>query len=228
MTATEPTADSVADLVTKLSARQTALAGGGTALLATLPLLLREEPCTGTLHGTAYNSGYCEVVCESPPLGELPAHLRVETGAIRVNPRDFMRIDYAMEAPSWLKRWRTAYEISVRAHPDEFERVVAGAGGAKDLRDIWTEALAWGHNNWGGQSLNEWSQGYYDDVLDASVIYNFGLEAVSLASLVALVEGDEVAATRAVTGNALYLGSWGAAVMGLIDPDGKLPAVVAE
>jgi hypothetical protein len=226
MTAASPSEDSVADFASKFSGRQAALDTGGRTLIDILPTLLREEPCTGALHGTAYNTGYVEVICEVPPLGELPGHLHVETGAIRVNPRDFMRIDYDMPAPGWLKTWRATYENSVRAHPDTLERVVSGEGKLKDLRDIWGEGLAWGHNNWGGQSLDKWTQPYFEDVLHWSVVYNFGLEAISLASLTALVEGDEGAAARAITGNALYLGSWGAAVMGLIDPNGKLPDVV--
>jgi hypothetical protein len=201
-------------------------AGAAGAVRDLLGVLMREEPCTGMLHGTAYNSGYCEVVCEKAPLGELPAHLVGETGSIRANPRDFMRLDYSLVTPVWLREWRTAFEIAVRAEPDAFERVIAGDGTQKDLRDLWTEALAWGHNNWGGSSLDDWTQAYYDDMRYYSVVFNFGLEAVSLASFVALVTGDDEAALRALRGNTLYCGSWGAAVMGLLDVDGRLPEVV--
>ncbi|HEX5587982.1 MAG TPA: hypothetical protein VFZ17_11795 [Acidimicrobiia bacterium] len=226
MEPTAPTDDSVADLVAKLTARFDALAAGDAAVREQLSVLQREEPCTGTLHGTAYNSGYCEVVCEQAPLGELPAHLSGETGLIRANPRDFMRLDYSIAVPTWLRDWRTTFEIAVRAEPDAYERAIVGDGTQKNLRDLWTEALAWGHNNWGGSSLDDWTQAYYDDMAYYGVVYNFGLEAVSLATFVALVTRDDEAALRALRGNTLYCGSWGAAVMGLLDVDGRLPEVV--
>ena len=60
------------------------LKSGGKAVLDALPSLLREEPCTGLLHGTAYDTGYIEVISEMPPLGELRSQLKVETGSIRI------------------------------------------------------------------------------------------------------------------------------------------------
>jgi hypothetical protein len=225
MEAAAPSADSVADLAAKLAQRHALLEAGGTALLEALPTLLREEPCTGTLHGAAYNTGYVEVISEYAPLGELPSELQAGTGSIRANARDFLRIDYAMRAPAWLQQWRRAFEISARGCPGALDRIALGEGGAKDLRTIWTEALDWGHNNWGGQSLDQWSQAYFDDCLEWSIVFNFGLEAVMLATFVALIDEDVEAAERAVRGNALYLGSWGAAVMGLLDTGGTLPEI---
>jgi hypothetical protein len=226
MEAVAPSEDSVSDLVTKLTGRQEALAGDGTDLVALLATLMREEPCTGTLHGTAYNAGYCEVISEHVPLGELPVHLDVTTGAIRANARDFMRLDYAIPVPEWLSEWRTRFEIAVRANPDAFDAALAGDGAQKDLRAIWGEALDWGHNNWGGQSLDKWTQEYFEDVLHWSLVFNTALEGVSLAGFVALVDRDADAALRAVRANTVFLGSWGAAVMGLLDVDGHLPTAV--
>lgn len=70
------------------------------------------------MHGAAYNSGFREVISEARPPSECPAHLNVETGSIRVNPRDFMRIDYAQPVQNWLKECRSSYEKAVRAYPD--------------------------------------------------------------------------------------------------------------
>lgn len=226
MQAREPGPDSVADLVAKLADRLGILAEGGNAALRELPRLLREEPCTGTLHGAAYNSGYIEVICEFAPLGEVPEHLAAMDGAIRANARDFLRLDYGVPVPQYLVSWRRRFEIAARHEAERFEEIISGSDHDKDLRQIWSEALEWGHNNWGGDSLRQWTQDYYDDCAYWSIVFNFAIEAAALASFVALLEQDEQAGIRAVRANTLYLGSWGAAVMGLLDPTGRLPDIV--
>jgi len=229
MQPTPPSEDSVADMASKLTQRHAALDAGGEQLLRVLNDLLREEPCTGCIHGTAYNSGYIEVISEPPPLGDMPASLRAETGSIRVNARDFMRVDYSAPAPRWLNEWRSRYEASVRADPDAHERLISPRGGLKDLRIIWSEAIAWGHNNWDSQSTGNMSQEYFDDLRHwGGVVFNFGLEAISLASLTALVNGDVAAAIQAVRGNTLYLCAWGAFTMGSLDTTGQLPTIVSS
>jgi hypothetical protein len=229
--ATVPTAESYAGLVEKLELRYAALEAGGDALLAYVPALLQEAPSTGALHGTAYNGGVMALWSGTPPLGQRPAHLEVGLGGpVRMNPRDFLNIDYPIPVPDWLDRWRARYEAAVRAHPDEFERVVSGGDGGVDLREMWSEALAWGVNNWGEgvSSLDEWTQGYFDAQVYWGTVLNFGLEAVSLASIFSLLEHDAEAARQAVTANALQLGAWGVAVLALIDPVGQLPELVTS
>jgi hypothetical protein len=227
--ATVPTEESYANLVAQLGRRYAALEAGGDALLAYVPDLLQEAPSTGALHGTAYNGGVMALWSGTAPLGQRPAHLHVGLGGpVRMNPRDFLMIDYPIAVPEWLDRWRARYEANVRAHPDEFEQVVSGDDGGVDLRDMWSEALAWGINNWGSgvTSLDEWTQGYFDAQVYWGMVLNFGLEAVSMASISSLLERDAEAARQAVTANALQLGAWGVAVLSLIDPVGQLPELV--
>jgi hypothetical protein len=229
MEATVPTEDSLADMVAKLRLRQEMLSKGGDALLDYLQELLREEPCTGALHGDAYNAGVMAIWSGTGPLGERPSHLEVQMGGpVRTNPRDFLNIDYPIPTPSWLDEWRARFEVAVRQRSTEFEAIISGEGSRTDLRDMWRQALAWGSNNWGDNvnSLDRWSQEYFNAQLFWGTVFNFGLEGVSLAALVALLERDEEAARRAVSANALQLGAWGPAVMALIDPSGSVPVLV--
>jgi hypothetical protein len=221
-----PTEEFLQGFADKLAMREAALAKGGAECLRVLPEILREEPTTGALHGMAYNAGYVVTIAEDPPLGQRPKHLKIQTGELRINSRDFMRVDYGIPSPDYLKQWRTRFEAAVLAHPDAYEQIIVGQPGEKNLRDLWHEAVIWGHHNWGADVTTQWVQGPYQENVRYSVILNFPLEAVSLAAFVALLNGDEEAAERAVLANALILGCWGPAVMGLLDTDGALPKVV--
>jgi hypothetical protein len=216
----------VGGLTTILRDRETALAKQGEPLFAHLATLMREDAPTGLLYGTAYNSGYLEVISEAPPLGEKPARLKVETGSVRISPRALMRLDYGIEVPSYLGSWRAAFEGSVRAHPERYEQIVTGAKGAQDLRAMWREAQAAGSRNWGGRSLDNYSQAYYEVALYWSLMFNIGLEAISLASFKALIEQDPVIAIRSLKANYLYCAAWSSYLLGFLDRDGQLPKTV--
>jgi hypothetical protein len=58
-----------------------------------------------------------------------------------------------------------------------------------------------------------------------SSILTFGMEATGLAAFVALLNSDPDAATRAVLGNALYLGATPGWLVGLLDTVGELPQI---
>jgi hypothetical protein len=56
-------------------------------------------------------------------------------------------------------------------------------------------------------------------------VVNFGLEAVSLAAFVAVINQDAEAARYAVMGNVLFAGMASGWLMGMLDTGGKLPTI---
>jgi hypothetical protein len=210
-----------------LARRLDALAGGGPACLEILPSLMWEEMTTGTVYGLAYNAGVQVVKTEDPPIGQRRPHRAAKPAAVRINRRDFMRVDYDLPTPRYLRTWRSAFERAVGADEQGFERIIAGGGGDADLRDIWKRAVAYGNTTWGGDSNDKWTQAYFDATIHWSSVLNFGLEAVGLAAFVAVLNQDPEAATRAVLGNALYVGATAGWLIGLLDTDGVLPSVVS-
>lgn len=77
---------------------------------------------------------------------------------------------------------------------------------------------------WGGESNDKWSDAYFEGALHWSSVLNFGLEAMGLATFVAMINQDPEAARRAVLVNTLYVGAtpgWG---VGLFDKNATLPA----
>jgi hypothetical protein len=146
---------------------------------------------------------------------------------VRINGRDFMRVDYDRSTPPYLKVWRSAFERVVAADPDRYERLVVGEEGEADLRDIWKDAVAFGNTTWGGDAQDDWTDAYWEETIRWSSILTFGMEAAGLAALVALINQDPDAAARAVMGNALYLGATSGWLVGLLDTDAKLPQIAA-
>ncbi len=71
---------------------------------------------------------------------------------VRINGRDFLRVDYDRPAPNYLNVWRSAFERAVTAHPDTYETLLAGSDGEASLRDIWQNAVAFGNLTWGGDA----------------------------------------------------------------------------
>lgn len=211
----------------ELARRLEALRAGGDACLALLPSLMREQLTTGTVYGLAYNAGVQVVKTEDPPIGQRRPHRAPKPAAVRINKRDFMRVDYDMPTPNYLRTWRSAFERAVDAGEKAFEGIIAGSTGEVDLRDIWKQAIAYGNTTWGGDSNDKWSQPYFDATVHWSSVLNFGLEATGLAAFVAVLNQDPEAATRAVMGNALYVGATPGWLIGLLDSDGVLPDVVS-
>lgn len=223
---TPPRAEMLQGFADRLDQRRRALADGGDHCLHILPSLLREQPNSGPLHDMAYNAGVQVVKTEDPPLGQRPAHLSPKPGAVRINPRDFMRVDYDLPTPPYLRQWRSAFEAAVRTRPEAYEKALVGEAGQKDLREIWRHAVDFGNTTWGGGATDKWTQAYYDETVRWSSTLNLGLEAVALAALVAVINQDEAAAKRAVLGNAIFLGASSAALMGLLDVKATLPTLV--
>ncbi|MDB5424061.1 MAG: hypothetical protein JWQ29_1477, partial [Phenylobacterium sp.] len=213
------------DLAGKMSERLDALAAGPRRCLELLPSLLREQTTTGPVHGMAYNAGVQVVKTEDPPVGRRRPQRPAKPSSVRINVRDFMRVDYDLPVPQYLKVWRSKFEGAVTGNPDAYEKIIKGEPGEENLRDLWKRAVLLGLTTWGGESNDKWSDAYFFGALHWSSVLNFGLEAMGLATFVALINQDPEAARRAVLVNTAYLGAtpgWG---MGMMDKTAKLPAV---
>ena len=193
-----------------------------------LPSILREASTSGPIHGIGYNAGVQVVKTEDPPIGQRRPHRPSKPSVVRINARDFMRVDYDLPTPQYLKVWRSAFERAVTTHPDRYEALVAGADGGTDLRDIWKTAVAFGNTTWGGDAQDQWSDSYWEETIRLSSILTFGMEAAGLAAFVALVNEDPETARRAVMCNAIYLGATPGWLVGLLDTDARLPEITAN
>jgi hypothetical protein len=220
-----PFADVQQGVVALMTERMGALRAGGEASLRLLPSILREASTSGPIHGVGYNAGVQVVKTEDPPIGQRRPHRRPKPGAVRINGRDFLRVDYDMPTPSYLKEWRSAFERSVALHPDAYEQLLAGGEDDPDLRELWRNAVAFGNVTWGGDSQDGWTDTYWEETIRWSSILTFGMEAAGMAAFVALLEGDADAAMRAVMCNALYLGATPGWFVGLLDTGAVLPEV---
>jgi hypothetical protein len=222
---TAPFAELQQSLADSMAVRVAALKGGGDHCLQLLQTLLHDETGFGVIWNVAYNAG-CQVVkTEDPPVGQRRPHRTPRPSAVRINTRDFMRVDYDMLAPQYLKVWRSAFERAVTANPQAYEKAIVGEPGQKDGREIWKKAVVFGNTTWGAGANDAWTTAYFDDVLHWSTVVNFGLEASSLAAFVAVIDQDPETAKRAVMGNALYMGMASGWLMGMLDVGGKLPPV---
>jgi hypothetical protein len=212
------------DMAGKMSKRLVALGLGPVACLQVLPALVRDDSTTGPVHGMAYNAGVQVVKTEDPPVGRRRPQRPAMPSAVRINTRDFMRVDYDMPTPHYLKVWRSRFEGAVTGHPDIYETIIKGEPGQENLRDLWSRAVLLGLKTWGGEANDKWSDAYFTGALHWSSVLNFGLEAMGLATFVALIDHEPEAARRAVLVNALYVGAtpgWGIGMMG---KDARLPS----
>ncbi|HEX3565247.1 MAG TPA: hypothetical protein VHU17_07740 [Acidimicrobiales bacterium] len=220
-----PFAEVQAGVVQLLAQRVAALRDGGDHCLAILPSILREPSTSGPIHGVGYNAGVQVVKTEDPPIGQRRPHRPPKPSVVRINGRDFMRVDYDRPTPQYLKVWRSAFERAVAADPDRYEKLMVGDEGEADLRDIWKDAVAFGNTTWGGEAQDDWTDAYWEETIRWSSILTFGMEAAGLAAFVALINQDPEAAIRAVMGNALYLGATSGWLVGLLDTEAKLPQI---
>jgi hypothetical protein len=227
VTIAAPFADVQQRVADSLAQRIEAVRQGGGACLEYLPILMREDTTSGAIYPIAYNAGVQVVKTEDPPVGQRRAHRVPKPAAVRINARDFMRVDYELPTPRYLKVWRSAFERAVTSNPDAYERAVAGSQGMTNLRDIWKRAVAYGNVTWGGDANDQWSESYFDETVHWSSVLNLGLEAVGLAAFVAVINQDPEAATRAVLGNAIYAGATSGWLIGLLDTGAELPTVVS-
>jgi hypothetical protein len=212
-------------MVGLMNHRMTAVRAGGDACLAILPSILREAAPTGPIHGVGYNAGVQVVKTEDPPIGQRRPHRKSKPSVVRINGRDFMRVDYDMATPQYLKVWRSAFERAVTGNPEAYEQIIAGNDGDANLRDIWRNAVAFGNTTWGGDAQDIWTDTYWEESIRWSSVVTFGMEATAQAGFVALVNQDHDAAMRAVMGNALYIGATYGWLVGLLDTEAKLPQI---
>ncbi len=211
------------DMTDKMTDRLEALNAGSDNCLKILPVLIRDSSTTGPVHGLAYNAGVQVVKTEDPPVGRRRPQRPAKPSSVRINTRDFMRVDYDLPTPQYLKVWRSNFEKAVTTHPDAYEKIIVGDAGQENLRDLWKRAVLHGLTTWGGESNDKWSDAYFDEALHWSSVLNFGLEAMGLATFVAMINQDPETARRAVLINALYVGAtpgWG---VGMMDHSAKLP-----
>jgi hypothetical protein len=220
-----PFTDVQQGVVTLMTQRMAAIRGGGEECLKLLPSILREPSTSSPIHGVGYNAGVQVVKTEDPPIGQRRPQRPHTPGAVRINGRDFLRVDYDLSTPRYLKEWRSAFERAVTADPDAYEQILAGDDGEQDLREIWKNAVAFGNQTWGGDSQDPWTEAYWKETIRWSSILTFGMEAAGMAAFVALINQDADAALRAVMCNALYLGATPGWFIGLLNTDAKLPHI---
>jgi len=222
---TPPFADVQQGMVQLMRQRMGAIREGGEACLRILPSILREAAPSGPIHGAGYNAGVQVVKTEDPPIGQRRPHRPAKPSAVRINGRDFMRVDYDMPTPQYLKVWRSAFERAVTAKPDAYEALIVGSDGQSNLRDVWKTAVAFGNTTWGGDAQDVWTEAYWEESIRWSSVVTFGMEATGLAAFVALLNQDSDAAIRAVMCNALYLGATWGWLIGLLDTEATLPQI---
>jgi hypothetical protein len=220
-----PFVDVQQGMVDFLTSRLAAIGGGGQACLDLLPAILREASPSAPIHGTGYNAGCQVVTTEDPPIGQRRPHRPHRPAAVRINGRDFMRVDYDLPTPQYLKEWRSAFERAVTAHPDEYEAIIEGGEDDPNLRDMWKTAVAFGNITWGGDAQDNWTDAFWEESLHWSSVVNFGMEATAQAAFVALLNQDHDAAIRAVMGNAIYIGTGFGWMLGFLDVNAKLPQI---
>ena len=220
-----PFADVQQGMITLFKQRMAALNEGGEACLKLLPSILREPSTSGPIHGVGYNAGVQVVKTEDPPIGQRRPQRQPKPSVVRINGRDFMRVDYDLPTPQYLKVWRSAFERAVTANPAAYEKILVGEAGQTDLREIWKKSVAFGNTTWGGDSQDKWSDAYFDETSHWSSILTFGMEAAGLAAITAVINQDPEAAKLAVMCNAAYLGATPGWLLGLIDTGATLPVI---
>jgi hypothetical protein len=223
-----PFAEVQQGIVQLMTQRLAAIRGGGEGCLRILPSILREPATSSPIHGVAYNAGVQVVKTEDPPIGQRRPRRQPKPSVVRINGRHFLRVDYDLPTPHYLKVWRSAFERAVTAHPDAYEKLLVGDEGEADLRDLWKSAVALGNTTWGGDAQDHWTDAYWEETIRWSSILTFGMEAAGLAAFVAVINQDPEAATRAVMCNALYLGATPGWLVGLLDTEAKLPQITEK
>jgi hypothetical protein len=223
-----PFGDIQQGIIPLMTQRMEAVRAGGERCLEILPAILGEASTTGFIHNLGYNSGVQVVKTEDPPIGQRRPHRPSKPAAVRINGRDFLRVDYeGLATPMYLRVWRSAFERAVTAaDPAEYERILAGVEGGTDLREIWRASVAFGNQTWGGDSQDGWTETYWEETIRWSSIVSFGLEAAAMAAFVALLDHDAEAARFAVMTNAIYLGASAGWFVGLLDIGAPLPKVL--
>jgi hypothetical protein len=157
-----PFADLQQGIVQQMTERMEAIRGGGEACLRALPAILREPGTSSPIHGVGYNAGVQVVKTAAPPGPKqafTPAAARCASG------RDFLRVDYDMTTPQYLKEWRSAFERTVIPPPTSGSSPATG----RPTCEIWKAAVAFGNQTWGGDSRRMTDQ-YWEETIRWSLV----------------------------------------------------------
>lgn len=220
-----PFAEVQQGVILLMAQRMQAIRGDEDDCLKLLPSILREASTTSPIYGVGYNAGVQVVKTEDPPIGQRRPNRQPKPSVVRINARHFMRVDYDLPTPDYLKVWRSAFERAVTAHPDVYEQLIVGGDDEVDLREIWRNSVELGNLTWGGDAQDNWSNAYWEETIRWSSVLTFGMEATGLAAFVALINQDPHAAKLAVMCNAIYLGATPGWLVGLLDTGAQLPQV---
>ena len=175
-----------------------ALAGSDGDRLTQLETSVRLPTVTGTIDGTAYNTGFFEPLLSPPPEGALPEHLVGDPTIVVASADRVLDVEYGppLGHPS---------QGAPRRHPcrapGRLPAVVDGRPGETSLTQNWTDAYTRGVYNWGGDTVAHWKQRTLDASLAASVRFNIQVEIISHAVMTAIVDpdgADLAQATRAL------------------------------
>lgn len=227
MEAKAPTEADAEGICASLAAVHAVLRGSGTDLVEHLQASARLQSQTGSIYGTAYNTGFFEPLLSHSPAGALPDHLTANPGYVVSGEDRFLAIEYLDPSPRWLTFHKHRHEAARESDPSAWERVVAGRSPDEDLRDLWRNGYRQGTYNWGGDTVSNWKQTTLDPFLFVSARFNQQVEAISHAVMTALVDplgSDLGLATRA---SALFIPSWLGTGLGVSDETGTRPTVAA-
>jgi hypothetical protein len=208
-----------------LALRIAALRAGDDECLRLVRSLMQDGAGMGMVRSLGYNAGMVVVLTEEPPLGERSPQRKAMQSPVRINARDFLRVDYDLPIPQYLRDWRLRFENAVLADSDAYEEILTGGPDGTDLRAIWAEAVPFGHVTRGGGAADAWTDDYYDDAVHWTAVVNFGLEALNLAAMVAVIARDPEVAKLAVMTNFLHDSMGSGWLMGFQDVGGHLPTI---
>jgi hypothetical protein len=203
-----------------------ALSGGRAELLRHLDASLRTSSQTGTLYGTAYNTGFFEPLLFHPPEGALPPHLTANPDYVVCAEDRLLAIEYQVATPAWLTHHKQCHAAAREAFPQRWEEVVVGTDDGSDLRDLWRQGFQQGAYNWGGETVANWKQTTLDPFLYASARFNMQLEAISHLVLATLTDPTQSDLMQAARATALFVPSWLGTAIGVSDELGERPEIV--
>jgi hypothetical protein len=227
VTARWPTEESMNAICAGLATVHAALAGSEGARLAHLDASLRAAAQTGTLYGTAYNTGFFEPLLYHPPRGALPEQLTGDPGFVIAAADRLLDIQYSMPRPDWLEHQKLVHERARIDHPSRWEAIVTGDAERSSLTEIWADGYKQGVYNWGGDTVANWKQHTLDAFLEVSVRFNFQVEAISHAVMAAVVDPRASDLEQATRASALFVPSWLGTGIGISDELGERPTLTA-
>lgn len=191
-----------------------ALAGTSDDQFAALDAIVRLETFWGCIYGAAYNIGFFGHALVAAPEGSRPEHIDVHDDYVTCRADRFLDIGYREPTPDWLVAARQRFDDAKAAHPDRWAEILAGHGGSP-LPEIWANGYRQSSTNWGGDSLEAWSQDAYDDMLRSTAAYGMQSEAVCMNALTVLLTRDPAEVSAALELAIIYAPSWLGTAVGM-------------